>query len=437
MKKLITLIIIFFSFSLTHVEAKPPVVSFSIGMFYSSLSPYGEWIEIDAGLIAWRPNSVHAYWRPYSIGRWSWTKYGWYWDSFEPFGWATYHYGRWYYDDYYGWIWIPDNTWGPAWVEWRYDNDYIGWAPLPPYAQFRIGVGIYFSTNWNSPYSYWNFVTFRYFHSHRLNYYLIDASRNYKIFSKTKYRNNYYSDRDRIINGGVDRSYVERRSGYRIAERNIAETSDFEKFNRTRKSIDENVYSYRPSDREIENSRDAKNLEVKRADRRTSLDTDRIVINERSAANREISNKQNNERAINDREVKNDRSNDRLIEKNSPAGAGENNERREVLRDNSDRNLRTEERKIAPRNDEPQNRIENPKIERRNAEERKERSVDVFQRREEVRKNPETSAKREYNRESESKSYRNETSSRSVEKPDRNNSTRERKTVEKNNERRR
>jgi uncharacterized protein YraI len=34
--------------------------------------------------------------RPYTVGRWVFTdRYGWMWASSEPFGWATYHYGRW------------------------------------------------------------------------------------------------------------------------------------------------------------------------------------------------------------------------------------------------------------------------------------------------------------------------------------------------------
>ncbi|NMB82330.1 MAG: hypothetical protein GYA14_10985 [Ignavibacteria bacterium] len=431
MKKLITLIIILFLVTSAHLEAKPRIGSFSIGMFYSSLSPYGEWIELDAGLIVWRPNSVHAYWRPYSIGRWSWTKYGWYWDSFEPFGWATYHYGRWFYDDYYGWIWIPDNTWGPAWVEWRYDDDYIGWAPLPPYAQFRIGFGIYFSINWSSHYSYWNFVTYRHFHSHRLHYYLLDQSRNYKIFSRTKYRNNYYSDRDRIINGGIDRSYIERRSGYRIAERDLAETNDFEKYNRSRKSIDEKVYSYRPGDREIENSRETMNMEIKRADRRSSLDTERIVINERTSSDREIRTDRSNDRTSTDIEIRSDRNNDRAVERNDRPRENENISRRDVVRDNNERNYSKEERKITPRNDEP-------KIERRNTEERRNNNTDIFQRREEVKRNPESSNRREINRESESRNSRNESPSRTVERSsDRSRETSERKSATGESDRRR
>ena len=72
-------------------------------------------------------------WRPYSQGYWSYTDdYGWYWVSDEPFAWAVFHYGRWTYDEDDGWIWIPDTEWGPAWVTWRWSDDYVGWAPLGP-----------------------------------------------------------------------------------------------------------------------------------------------------------------------------------------------------------------------------------------------------------------------------------------------------------------
>ena len=60
--------------------------------------------------------------------------YGWTWISYEDFGWATYHYGRWANLADYGWVWFPgeDLDWAPAWVSWRTGGDYIGWAPLPP-----------------------------------------------------------------------------------------------------------------------------------------------------------------------------------------------------------------------------------------------------------------------------------------------------------------
>lgn len=353
MKKLSLYIAIIFFFVSFLGETKADFRNNSYNHFYSSLRPYGEWIELDFGLLVWRPTSVHAYWKPYSIGRWSWTRHGWYWDSYEPFGWATYHYGRWHYDDYYGWIWIPDNEWGPSWVEWRYDDDYIGWAPLPPYAQFKIGFGIHFSLSWHSHFSYWNFVTFHRFHSHRLHYYLVDQSRSYRIFSRTKYRNNYYNEDDRIINGGVDKSYIERRGGYRISERDINDVTDFEKYERTRNSGSERIYNYRPSEREMESNRSNANIDIKKSDRRSSLEADRIVVNDRNFKSREIS----SERSI----TRNSDNNDRQL-------PNERSEKREVMRNEPDRNTRSGEKR---------NEVERShEIDKRKIENRSERNND-------------------------------------------------------------
>jgi hypothetical protein len=61
-----------------------------------------------------------------------WTEYGWTWESYEPFGWITYHYGFWAYDNVWGWVWIPGYEWYPARVLWATFDDYIAWAPIPP-----------------------------------------------------------------------------------------------------------------------------------------------------------------------------------------------------------------------------------------------------------------------------------------------------------------
>jgi len=31
-------------------------------------------------------------------------------------GWAAFHYGRWFRDDRRGWLWKPGNEWGAAWL---------------------------------------------------------------------------------------------------------------------------------------------------------------------------------------------------------------------------------------------------------------------------------------------------------------------------------
>lgn len=279
MKKIAIIFIALYFASVGSSSAQQFGGNVSFDYFYSTLRPYGEWIEIDYDVYVWRPTAVHYSWRPYTLGNWSYTSYGWYWDSYEPFGWATYHYGRWYYDDYYGWVWMPGYDWGPSWVEWRYNDNYIGWAPLPPYASFRIGFGIHFSMNWHSNYSYWNFVRYNHFCHHNMNHYLINAHDRRFVFNNTKYRTNYYSNNGRIYNGGVDRDYIERRSGSRINERELVSTTKLR--NQLGRRDDNRIEVYQPSRTEVERSRKIDRIEATKANGRTSLRTDKVDASSR------------------------------------------------------------------------------------------------------------------------------------------------------------
>ena len=101
MKKLMLISAIFFGIFISSASAHSKYyLDIDVNYFYGSLEPYGEWIEIGYDDYVWRPYKSDYNWRPYSDGRWEWTRNGWYWVSYEPFGWATYHYGRWYFDDY-------------------------------------------------------------------------------------------------------------------------------------------------------------------------------------------------------------------------------------------------------------------------------------------------------------------------------------------------
>jgi len=97
--------------------------SVDLAFFHSDLAPYGRWVDVAAYGRVFVPRHHHRHWRPYMYGHWVYTDYGWTWVSSEPFGWATYHYGRWAYDPDYGWIWIPGTQWGPAWVDWQESED--------------------------------------------------------------------------------------------------------------------------------------------------------------------------------------------------------------------------------------------------------------------------------------------------------------------------
>ncbi len=82
------------------------------------LNNYGEWLILNPYGDVWRPYVVSD-WIPFSNGYWALADDHWTWISYEPFGWIVYHYGYWYDDPLYGWVWVPsDDPWSPARVEW-------------------------------------------------------------------------------------------------------------------------------------------------------------------------------------------------------------------------------------------------------------------------------------------------------------------------------
>ena len=282
MKKLMFLVLISLiasQLSQSH-SSSPPNGSTSVGFFYSKLTPYGEWIEIEAGYHAWRPHRVARGWRPYFHGRWAWTDHGWYWVSSEPFGWAVYHYGRWFNDDFYGWIWIPDHVWGPAWVEWRYGDDYVGWAPLPPYAHFSISVGIRFTTRWAAPWSYWSFTHCRHFGAPEISRHIVDGPYTRRLIRTSRSTGSYEIERDRVINRGVDRRYIESRGNTRINPTDISETRERSVERLLRDSGRDRIEVYRPGRTEMDEQKKTR-IDARRAERRTTLDFGRIEQRDR------------------------------------------------------------------------------------------------------------------------------------------------------------
>jgi len=127
--------------------APPPSASIDVGFFYDSLAPYGDWyLDTEFGWV-WAPRGVAYGWRPYTEGYWLYTDYGWTWVSSWNWGWAPFHYGRWNFQPRRGWVWLPGRDWAPAWVAWRSGDGWVGWAPLPPGARFRPGVGLDFGNS--------------------------------------------------------------------------------------------------------------------------------------------------------------------------------------------------------------------------------------------------------------------------------------------------
>jgi hypothetical protein len=322
------------------------------GEFYASLSPYGTWIELDNGLTVWRPLHMHSGWTPYRYGHWIWTDDGWYWDSDEPYGPIVYHYGRWYNDENYGWIWVPDNVWAPAWVEWRYDNDYIGWAPLAPYATFSVGVGISFSASFIAPISYWHFVGYRHMCDVNVyNYYVPDHDR-YRIFSGSRTRTNYGYSNGRVINRGVDVDYVRQRGGGRIEERKIQTISDPRSAGG--RGSGNVVRAYIPSHEQLART-DNRNVEIKRATRPTSLDVSKVKIGPRNNAARN----ENNGPLVNRETNRPDnRTNNREAPNTNPGNTRDNNRPNVINNESRQRPDNHPQLQVRP-NNQPQERQNN------------------------------------------------------------------------------
>ena len=181
----------------------------SLNFFYDNLSGQGNWIDVADYGYCFQPNVAvgHDNWRPYSDGYWAYTDDGWTWVSYEDFGWATYHYGRWTQLTEYGWIWVPGYEWGPAWVSWRTGGDYVGWAPLPPAAD-RVYEGRAITGHVDvefdiGPRSY-NFVDVRYIGEPVLREHIFAPEHNVTIINRTVNVTNITYNNSTVYNYGPD-----------------------------------------------------------------------------------------------------------------------------------------------------------------------------------------------------------------------------------------
>jgi len=175
--------------------------------FYDGLSPYGQWLYDSQYGYVWLPD-VGPDFRPYyTNGYWAMTQYGNTWVSGYDWGWAAFHYGRWTFDQYYGWLWIPDSQWAPAWVSWRGNNDYYGWAPMGPGVGINISLGLI-------PNDWWVFLSPNYFYEPRFQRYCHnDWSFNRTIYYQTNYINYTFNDQRNSYYTGPRADDYRRRTG--------------------------------------------------------------------------------------------------------------------------------------------------------------------------------------------------------------------------------
>jgi len=223
--------------------ALPPVVtpaatpppSTEVSYFYDSLSPYGSWMFVSGYGWCWQPTAavVEVGWRPYcERGRWYWSDSGWFWHSDYSWGWAPFHYGRWYMHPRCGWIWTPGVEWGPAWVSWRYSEGYCGWAPLPPEAIWTPGVGflfhgrhVGFEFDFGLAPAHYAFVSVGNFCDPYPFRHIVPRTQVVNIYHRTTVVNNYTVVNKTIVNRGVGRDTIARASHTEIRQVRVQPTS--------------------------------------------------------------------------------------------------------------------------------------------------------------------------------------------------------------------
>lgn len=201
-----------------------------LNYFKTSLAPYGSWVYVEGYGEVWRPTVavVNVGWQPYyDNGRWLYSNAGWYWHSDYSWGWAPFHYGRWTRHGHHGWVWVPGYNWGPAWVEWRTNSSYVGWAPLTPYYGSGFSVSHWggswgFSIGW----SYFNWVPYRYCHGHYPRHYAVRREVRREVYNNsTVIRPTIIGDNNTIIINGPDATVVASRGNTEIRRVNLRDAN--------------------------------------------------------------------------------------------------------------------------------------------------------------------------------------------------------------------
>ncbi|HEY3250155.1 MAG TPA: DUF6600 domain-containing protein [Ignavibacteria bacterium] len=207
-------------------ESDEDLTSVDYKEFYDQLSPHGEWVQVkpeEIGLqsktalsksnnsfslsnllgiknayaesdvnvdlvYVWKPSAdlgvtmvagEAPVYRPYSNGQWINTDAGWYFKAATPVEETVSHYGRWVNSPTAGWLWVPGRVWAPAWVDWKQNDTYVSWAPLPPSVYLVNGI---MSTPVINE-----------------NYYVIVERKYFLEPSLYKYNTVYYNDGSRIL----------------------------------------------------------------------------------------------------------------------------------------------------------------------------------------------------------------------------------------------
>jgi len=109
-------------------------------------------------------------------------------------------------------------------VAWRYDDDYVGWAPLSPTAEWNASVGFrYVSTD--IPARNWCFVDRRRILDTNVRTRLVPEPRNVTLIQRTRDVTRFDVRRGAPINTGIDAYVVQRWTGRPVRRTSIVDVS--------------------------------------------------------------------------------------------------------------------------------------------------------------------------------------------------------------------
>ena len=234
-----------------RISAQNISVDARVSYFYDSLQPFGDWVWNDAYGWCWSPADMPPGWRPYTDGQWVYTDDGWTWVADQPWGWACFHYGRWFFDADYGWMWVPGTVWAPCWVVWETGDDWIGWAPCPPQFVWQVGIGFTFTQvdidNDIPPFGFC-YVHDRDFTGQHVSRFIEHPMRNDLLRERMRLVvGNYIYERDQIVNRLPVMDRIERATGRPVRPARIVDADSY----RDQLAGQDEIRVFRPRERMI------------------------------------------------------------------------------------------------------------------------------------------------------------------------------------------
>jgi hypothetical protein len=128
-------------------------------------------------------------------------------------------------DDAYGWAWMPGTDWAPAWVAWRTDADYVGWAPLPPAAGWNETSGLASGDMGSVPTDAWCFVPRDHMMDASVGVQVTSVARNVTLLDGAQDETRFEVRGGHPFNVGIDINLFEKSIGRPVPRQRIVDVA--------------------------------------------------------------------------------------------------------------------------------------------------------------------------------------------------------------------